>query len=162
MAVASLPRVLHRYSRTARAATMITLGMTTTVEIVRALKGSFTGPHSSARGLGPELVAEALHCQNEYRLLRIVLQLLAQIGNPHIHGACMDPCAIPPHISQQHIARKRLAPVLDEKSKQLKLSRGEIHDLSVPRDFRAAQVDTDRPELVDDRLKRPIRRHTPE
>src|SRR5262249_24381253 len=88
-----------------------------------------------------ELVREAVQGENELRVARIRLDLLAQPGDVDVDGARGRHRVVAPRLVEQLLAGDRGAAVLDEVSQELELAGREIVRDAVAQRLRLAEVD---------------------
>src|SRR4030095_8352499 len=98
--------------------------------------------------LAYEFIPHPVNRQDELRPPRIGFQFLPQPGHMNVNSASGRHRVVSPDLIQQLVARERRLAVFDEVSKQLKLLGREFDLGAVAFHFGAAEINSDRVELV--------------
>src|SRR5437773_5416423 len=94
-----------------------------------------TGPSAERLALlrrisAEEFVAETVDGDDEFRRLRVGLELLPQAGDVDVDGARQRHLVVAPYCRQERVARQHGASMLDEVAEQLELTRRQLHRLA--------------------------------
>src|SRR6202040_4449999 len=77
-----------------------------------------------------EFITGTVDGKNEPRLLRIWFQLLPEMDDVRVDGACVWVVLVTPDCIEQTIAAERLSRIGDKVSQQREFFRGQIHNLA--------------------------------
>src|SRR5436189_536820 len=102
---------------------------------------SLSAPRAARLASACELISHPVPGQDELRMARIGLDLLAQPRDVHVDGARRRHGVVAPHFVEQLVTGKRGAAMLQEVAQQLKLPRRELERRAVFRRFGLPEVD---------------------
>ena len=128
-------------------------------------RGEGDAPAEAARSQAPphlldEAVADAAHGEEELGLLRVALELLAQVPDVDVDGARVAVLGVAPDVLEQRLAGEHPAGRAGERAEDLELDVGDPDLLAGQGD--EAAVEVDRQVAVDDRAGcRAARRRRP-
>src|SRR5262245_32878662 len=88
-----------------------------------------------------EAVADAAHGEQVLRVLRVGLELLAQVPDVDIDGAGVAVCRVAPDVFEQHFPGEHAARGARKGRQDLELDIGELHGLSAQLHGPALEVD---------------------
>src|SRR6266516_2386464 len=89
----------------------------------------------------PELVADAAHREEELGLLRVALELLAQVADVDVDRARIAVLGVPPDVLEQRLAAEHAAGAVGEGAEDLELDVGQLHLIAAQGHHAAAEVD---------------------
>ena len=89
-----------------------------------------------------------MHGDDQGGILRTILDLLAKLGDVHVHGAGERHVVVAPDGVQSPLSGQNLAPVIDHEPQRLELPWGQQEVLPVLERARLAEVDADVAEFL--------------
>ena len=81
------------------------------------------------------------------RMAWVGLDFLPKPGDVDVHGSGKDHSVVSPYRIEELIARESVPAVFDEMAQQFEFAKGEFQRLSMPENFRAAEINHDIPKL---------------